>query len=453
MRPIHTTLLMGLAAAATSLVAAIYFPWPTFERTSERINQRLFVDLDAKQIRTLEISRVNADKNLLERVLLERRGEKWIFPNHASYTASNAFRIAAVINSLAECTVLELETDKQLDHLKFGVLDMDEPDATRNPGGVGWKVSVRDRNQRVLANLIVGHLVTGAEGRQKRFVRVPGEPQVYVVDFDADALSTRFRDWVDSNLLQLQAGNLPGERLARFRIHSYRIDPESLKNDPTKLNFYEATLTETNNQPAVTAWNVVFDGAWAEAVPNAEVQQTLQRAWSVLPVLMFVDARPKEQTLNQALVKLDDAARVPATYESALQGGFKAVLDDGRPVRFLATGGELELELASGIRVFVYLGNIIPAPTGDARLARIAMLVAEFDESRFPRPAAPTNDDGSPLSEEQQRTHAREIEQWTAQVKQAQQHAANFNQVHAPWYYALDEDIVNLVRPELPQSQ
>ncbi len=452
MRPMTTTLIMGLAAAATSVVAAIYFPWPTFEQTSERVNKPLFAELDAKLIRTLEIARVHPDKNLMERMLLERRGEKWVLTNYAGYTASNAFRIADVINNLVECTVLELETDKQLDHLKFGVLDMDEPEAGRNPGGIGWKVAVRDRNQRVLASLIVGHEVAGAEGRQKRFVRVPGEPQVYVVDFDAQSLSTYFRDWVDPNLLQLQTAGLPGDRLLSCRLQSYRVDPESLAADPQEQEFYDALLTVENNQLVVSRWQVGVDGAWVDREPSIEVKQFLQRAVVSLARLDFVDARPKEAALAESL-KAPEQSLAPAVYESALTWGFKQTSPAGQPVQFLATGGQLEVQLASGIRVVVYLGNIIPVSSGDARLARVAMIVALFDESQFPQPQPPQNEDGSPLTDDQRREHAREMEQWESRVRQARQHAVNVNQIHAPWFYALDEDIVNLVRPELSAVQ
>jgi hypothetical protein len=45
-------------------------------------------------------------------------------------------------------------------------------------------------------------------------VRIPGQPNVYVVEFDPGATTTKFTDWVSPNLLQLSENT----RCTRFRF-------------------------------------------------------------------------------------------------------------------------------------------------------------------------------------------------------------------------------------------
>lgn len=178
--PSFKTLFMVLLAVVTSGVAASFYPWPERVVESEMVGEPLFESYDTTAVRSIEIQEFNADKNEIEKIQLERDGEKWVLLQNRKYVASNAGQVSAAANSLTGILVLEEKTEDQQDHFEYGVVDPEDHPQQPNRSGLGTKIVLGDRNGKPLGKLIVGAKLKDDPSGKKRFVRVPGS-QVFML--------------------------------------------------------------------------------------------------------------------------------------------------------------------------------------------------------------------------------------------------------------------------------
>ena len=85
----------------------------------------------------------------------------------------------------------------------------------------------------MLADIVIGNEIKGTErkeGTAQRYVRVPDQKRTYGVNIKAEP-STRFADWIETNLLKVEAG-----RIRRLVFDNYKVG-----EDP--------------NRPGVGAWS------------------------------------------------------------------------------------------------------------------------------------------------------------------------------------------------------
>ena len=185
--PFVQTMVMALVALIASGVAASFYPWPEPVVESEIVGKPLFEPYDTTAVRSIKISEFNEDRNALDRMVLRRSGEKWIIPENKNYIASNARQISAAANALNEVLVLDEKTDEQQAYLEYGVVDPDEYQKTPNRSALGAKIILEDRNGKSLASLIVGKALKDDPTKLKHFVRIPGQPNLYVIDFNKNS--------------------------------------------------------------------------------------------------------------------------------------------------------------------------------------------------------------------------------------------------------------------------
>jgi hypothetical protein len=448
-RPIHSTLLLALLAVATSAVAGYFYPWPEVEKVSDKVNQPVFAGFETSQVRSIEITRFNSDRQILERISVTRKGEKWVLPNAANYNANNAAQIARAINSLIDRKVLELISEEQQDHLKNGVIDPDEFQSVESRGGLGKKITLKDRNGQALASLIIGSPLENSQEQSLYCVRITGQPQVYSVQFDINALTTRFQDWVDPNLMRLRTQEFPnGQPVKSVTIDSYRIEPTKLAEEAVRVNLYQAVLAPFENQIGLRELKVPDGDAWKVIEPNETQTRQLMTGLNDLAVLTFGEVRPKPQPLADAL-KSTTVPADPAIFQSMVEMGIKQTGNAGEPIHFLSTSGQIMVRTEARVNVTLHIGNITGSAQAGAKLSRMMMVFATVNNDELAKPELPKNADESPLTEEQQKAYQRELDAWLANMKAAEQFASELNLLHAPWYYALNDEVYSRLIPEL----
>ena len=130
----------------------------------------------------------------------------WSIPSKDGYPADAAKQMAEAATSLMDRKILELASKNAGDHEQYGVID--PMSAKLEPGqkGVGTRVTMSDERGKPLVDLIVGKAVKDAEGQ--RYVREAGHDVVYVIEIDPSKLSTSFEDWIEKDLLKLNAWDL-----------------------------------------------------------------------------------------------------------------------------------------------------------------------------------------------------------------------------------------------------
>ena len=226
---------------------------------------------------------------------------KWVIPSHNNYLADAKDRLAKTAAGVTDLRKDTIRSDRPEDHEAMGVVDPDDPKAGLK--GLGKRVTLRDKTEKVLAEFIIGKEVDPkgkeAEKTGQRYVRVPGKNRVYGVNMKVD-LSTRFSDWIETNLLKLDASHI---RTVKF--DNYKIDPEAgrmLKGDVMTISRKDGS------------------GPWSldTEIPTGQELNTekLSGLTSALADLKIVGVRPKPEGLSREL-KLATSNEVKPTTQAA----------------------------------------------------------------------------------------------------------------------------------------
>jgi hypothetical protein len=439
--PAITTLLMGLTAAATSIVAAWFYPWPEIAARSDLVGKPLFESFEAKDVRTITITEFDADRNGVKQIALRRSGDTWIIPARQNFVASNPDQISQAINSV-NANVLEQRSNDLQDHVEYGVVDPFEFESTRARNSLGKKIVLQDRNNRELASLIVGGSPRddANSNKARRFVRIAGKPGVYVVELPEDALTTNFANWVSPNLFDLKEV----AELKSVTIESYRSSKEQLveANRPKTWRYLLEIYEKTQTLKTPNSSNEL------KATPIKQEQtQAIRQVVASLAKVPFIDARKKNKSLAELLKQPN--VELNKGLERLIESGFVATLPLAGSVYgldFESVGGKLVVQKTDGVSISFLVGDLVEAQGGSGTdLNRLVMLYASFNPGFFPEPTKPAaNADDS-----QQKAYLRSVAEREAKIKEASSRARLLNSQYADWFYVVSEKVINDLVPEL----
>ena len=135
---------------------------------------------------------------------MKQRDGRWVIPSHSNYPADAKDRLAQTAAQVMGLTKDTIRSSRGEDHASLGVLDPREA-KTSSAEGFGKRITLRDSSDRVLADYILGKPIPNHAGQ--RYVRRPGQVRTYGVNVQVEP-STRFADWIEPNLLDLQASSV-----------------------------------------------------------------------------------------------------------------------------------------------------------------------------------------------------------------------------------------------------
>ncbi|RPI89696.1 MAG: DUF4340 domain-containing protein, partial [Planctomycetaceae bacterium] len=190
---------------------------------------------------------------------VELKDGLWRIPSHHNYPADAADRLAKTSTSLKGVNREQYMPGSETRHEEFGVVDPLEPDVTKLKGR-GQRITL-SKGDEALLDLIVGKPVKDRQGQ--RYLRRPDEKAVYVAQINPD-LSTKFSDWVETNLLKTSRDDLAAIEIDNYAIvegadRRGRIEPGEISRlsrdksfDPWKLEGLddptrEVDTTKTND--------------------------------------------------------------------------------------------------------------------------------------------------------------------------------------------------------------
>lgn len=439
--PLSKTAVLAIFAALSSIVAAYFYPWPTDVVQSAIVGNPLFEPYDSSSVRQIRIMKFNDDRGGLDQILLRRKGEKWIVPAKKDFIASNAGQISLAASSLIESTVLEEVTDEQQAYLDYGVVDPDKYANTPNRSALGTKIILQDRDLKEIASLIIGTKVKDDPTNLQHFVRVPGQPTVYVIKFDERSLQTDFRSWIDPNLFELSD---PAE-VNKVVIEDYKIAPEQLATAAPQRNYRaEMKLRIRQNQVLVDLLSVKTPSGndeWSNVELTPEMSGQFQSVGMQSAAIFFPDVVLKDKAAANALRTAKPDAN-DAVFAAMTSYGFLKTGFDNATFEFDSVGGQVSIETNDGVVITLYIGGIAEKTDGaDVQLSYYVMLTAGVDESILPEPEEPADPDD--------KAYLRLVDERNQIIKSAQLRAAGLNQRFAPWYYVVTEDIINNIRPDV----
>ena len=437
---------MGVLAVIFCGAAAFYYPRTISESVSGETGQKLFEEFE-NQVWTIQISKFDRENENLKTLSLRRKAQKWLIGKSKMVLTGALITVAA--GSLNEKTILQEESDDEQDHAKFGVIDPKQFQTVKNRGALGAKITLEDVNRNTLGSLIVGHKVK--DTRSQYYVRRPGQPKVYTVEFDPRVLTTAIGDWMDPNIMGLGSPRNPDGLVPKLiSIDNYRLESDGVEKGNASY-FYDATWRILPNGLDRTI-KVPSGEGWADMTVSPEHEQKLRNALLLLPSIRLIDAQAKPADLSKALRSKGDELTA-AQFALAAENGFLLDESDGKR-EFRGANGSITVVSEQGIEVSVLFGGITttneaPADSLNYQMIVIAKIASELDE----KPVAPKPDEeGGELTDEQKKEFARATKEWKQKLESAKQQVQDINRQHAEWYYVVSDELVSRIRPDLSQE-
>lgn len=345
----RTGLFVG--AAALSLALAGLFAPATELRPKELAAARLGVEFypefknpnEATGVRVVTFNEAQASAKPFS---VEFKNGVWTIPSHHNYPADGTDRLAKTAASAIGIKREELRSSSAEDHGELGVIDPLEADATKLKGR-GQRITF-SKGDAVVFDLIIGKQVKNRTGYY--YVRRPDEKSVYVAKLDVD-ISTKFADWVETDLLKVER-----DELRYLIMNNYSIDE-------AQGQIIQGDIVELSRDKSADPWTVKDLKADTEEVQTARVNDIV----NTLDDLRLTGIRPKPAGLRDDL-KLDQGISLDRMTQLDLQqrgyfvykgdlisneGQFEAATEKGvvYTLRFgeIFTGDDLELE--TGIKM------------------------------------------------------------------------------------------------------
>lgn len=261
-----TRTLSYVGVAAVSVVLAAFLA-PTNPKAPDEfadVGRPFYADFNAADAKSLTVVSYNEDSTRSKVFNVEEKDGKWVIGSHRNYPADGKDRLAKTAASIIGIKKEQFATKDPEEYAAMQVVDPLDEDSKKLKGR-GQRVTLKDASGKVLADYIIGKRVPNRDSYY--YVRNPGEKSVYMAKLTID-LSTKFADWIESDLLQLQ-----GENLNEIVINKYSIDKKKRKivgqeanilrrpkpADPWTLDGLDDTKEEVNQDEVRTMTTALSD--------------------------------------------------------------------------------------------------------------------------------------------------------------------------------------------------
>ena len=177
---------------------------------------------DALQAAGIRVAAWNPTASRVDTFEVKRTADGFVIPSHSDYPADSGSQLADAATSL-----IGVKRDARLtgDEKAFEQYELIDPLDTKylKLDGRGKRVTLTDRAGETLADYIVGKQADNG----RYYVRRPDEDRVYLAELSVD-VSTRFEDWVQSDLLDLDEN-----KVVEIIVENNKLDEQTGRVMPT----------------------------------------------------------------------------------------------------------------------------------------------------------------------------------------------------------------------------
>jgi hypothetical protein len=408
------TLTFVAVAAVVVLLAVVTRPSLRVSAPENVGDQPLFPELkDPLSVADLEIVEFDEDAaspSSVRVAVREVKGKtRWVIPSHDNYPADAKDQVASAAAGLMGLKPLEMVSENQGDQQEYGVVEPDPKTLKVGSTGVGAKVVMKDQNGKELLAVVVGKEVRDRPGL--RYVRKAGEAQIYIVEAKTDKLSTKFENWIERNLLQINTFDIKRLQIRDYAIRETNQGPALVQRGKMQIEYNDTgepkwKLTDDlkflpdDQDPDRSPWVPV------KMADNEELNTaTLDQIKTALDDLKIVDVSRKPAGLSADLkAAADFATKKEALLSLQDMGFFPARLPNG-PVELFSNEGEFRVVMKDGVEYVLRFGDITgtgPAKTDEkpkdkekdaekdqkkgSGLNRYLLVMAEFNPDIIPKP-------------------------------------------------------------------
>ncbi len=385
--------------AITSLLAA-FITRPQSATTEkdqlrEMVNKAVFESkfTDPDKAASLEITTYDETLGTLKsfEVAKDKTTKLWKIPSHDDYPADAAEQVRDATTPLTDLKILAVVTSDRSEHGYYGVVEPNSEKLNVGDKGVGMMVTVKGDDGTVVASLVIGK--QDAKNESQRYVRVPSQDPVYLVELSTTPFTTDFKKWIKGELLGVNSFDINAVSIRDYAItvqpqgafisHTYNADCE-----------YDTTASKWNLKKLV---DYVQDKP-VEATLAADDElksDKLNDLRSSVQSLVIADVMRKPKGLAADL-KADKTLLDNRESLMSLQSqGFFALPGPDNSTDILSSSGETAITTTEGVRYALRFGEtLVRLQNNDAKkaegsetgLQRYLLVTTTVDESRFPQP-------------------------------------------------------------------
>ncbi|NLY03208.1 MAG: DUF4340 domain-containing protein [Rhodopirellula sp.] len=389
------TLTFVVAAAAVALIAWVSRPSMPEMTAEDMRGERLFPEFnDPLAAASLEVVKYDEGTATIAPFKVAQVNGRWSIPSHDNYPADAKDHLAAAATALMGVEVLSVESDNAGDHELYGVIDPSSKSLSAGATGVGTRVTMKDKDSKPLLDLIIGKEVP--DQPELHYVRRATQDPVYVVKAKTDKLSTKFEDWIEEDLLNLNTWDIIG-----VKLHDYSVDLMAgrLKE--------RARVGLEYNDTGDPKWKIVddrvFQGGKFEPGKLAENQELdtarLDKMKTALDDLKIVDVSRKPEGLSGDLKATGSVYADRETQQSLANRGFYLVQLDDKVYELRSNEGETRVLMKDGVEYVLRFGQIagggekVEEKEGEAKsdedasgVNRYLFVMAEFNADAIKKP-------------------------------------------------------------------
>ncbi|HUY89130.1 MAG TPA: DUF4340 domain-containing protein [Pirellulales bacterium] len=407
---VKTLTFVGVAVVAVAIGGWANFASSSYETEAVGTGP-LFPNFeDPLTAKSLEIISFDQDTATLTPFKVAQVKGRWSIPSHEGYPADAAKQLGEAAANMIEAKRLNVASEDPSTYEEYGVVEPNAKTLEVGSTGVGKRITMQDKSNKTLADLIIGKQVEGQA--DQHYVRIPDQTPVYVASIKTDKFSTKFEDWIEKDLLKLNPLELKQVAINDYSIDELRgaINPRSqvsVEYDDKELKWRLLELAE-------------FTGEEFEPVKLADDEelnsQKLNDLKTAVDDLKIVDVRRKPAGLAADLKAGEElAAKKEVINALAARGFHLARVKDG-PTEIYSNEGEVRVGMKDGVEYTLRFGRIAAGPTGDeaeekeegeegeAKAAtganRYIMVTAQFNPELLPPPELQPLPDEQPATEE-----------------------------------------------------
>ena len=284
---------------------------------------------------------------------------RWSIPSHEGYPADAAKQLGEAAANMIEAKRLNVASEDPSTYEEYGVVDPNSKTLSVGSTGVGKRVSMQDKSNKTLADLIIGKEVKGQHGQH--YVRIPDQTPVYVASIMTDKFSTKFEDWIEKDLLKLN----PIE-LKQIAINDYSIDELRGAINPRS----QISVGYDDKQ---FKWDLLelaeFTGQEFEPIKLTDDEelnsQKLNDMKAAIDDLKIVDVRRKPAGVAADLKAGEELAAKKDLRDALAVRGFHLAKVEGGAIEIYSNEGEVRVGMKDGVEYTLRFGRIAGGATGE----------------------------------------------------------------------------------------